>query len=760
MHRIDDGAPFPLGASWDGKGVNFALFSAHATRVELCLFNSSGQKEIARIALPACTEQVWHGYIHGLVPGQLYGYRVHGPYEPQAGHRFNPHKLLLDPYAQQLSGRIRWHDALWGYRVGSNRADLSYDRRDSARMMPKCVVTDPSHTWGEDRPPRRPWRDTVIYEAHVKGLTELLPDVPVAVRGTYAALAHPAVVEHLVRIGITAVELMPIHAFSDDRFLVDKGLKNYWGYSTLAYFAPDPRYGGEAGAAGLKAAVRALHDAGIEVLLDVVYNHTAEGNHLGPTLSFRGIDHAVYYKLSPENPRFCWDSTGTGNTLNLSHPRVLQMAMDSLRHWVEVYHIDGFRFDLASTLARDPYDFSQNAGFLRAVAQDPVLSRVKMIAEPWDVGSGGYQVGGFPTGWSEWNDKYRDTVRSFWRGDPGQLPGLASAILGSRETFGPSGRHPWATVNFICSHDGYTLHDLVSYNERHNQANGEDNRDGHGHNLSWNHGAEGPTDDEGIVALRARQKRNMLATTLLAVGTPMLLMGDEMSRTQHGNNNAYCQDNEISWMDWEASAQVDPALTDFVANITALRARYNAFRRHNWLTGRDLPEKGMRDVYWLAPEAHEMGENDWSEDLRRAVAVQIGNEEDDGRFLMVMNAAPEPVEMRLPDGFPGKSWVSIIDTGIPDGLVREPRLLGGGRSVTIEGRSLTIFQHSEAEEHEHHAVLAETTEALEKAAAARVDEVRPDSAYYVPSEQHIPQGEAPEEEAPEEEDRKEEGEPA
>src|SRR4051812_4430755 len=421
MYRLDDGAPQPLGATWDGKGTNFALFSAHATRVDLCLFDPTGRRETARIPLPLRTNQVWHGYLEGILPGQLYGYRVHGPYEPRRGHRFNPHKLLVDPYARQLFGRIRWHDAVYGYRVGAHRADLTQDRRDSAPMAPKCVVEDPSHSWGDDRPPRRSWSDTVIYEAHVKGLTQLHPDVPPALRGTYEALGHPAVIEHLVRLGITAVELLPVHAFPDDRFLVEKGLRNFWGYSTLCFFAPESRYLGPSGNAGFKRSIRALHDAGIEVILDVVYNHTCEGSHLGPTLSLRGIDNAVYYKHAPDNPRFSWDSTGTGNTLNLSHPRVLQMVLDSLRYWVEAYHVDGFRFDLASTLARDPYDFSQRAAFLQACLQDPVLCRVKLIAEPWDVGPGGYQVGGFPIGWSEWNDNFGAPVRGFWGGDLGQL---------------------------------------------------------------------------------------------------------------------------------------------------------------------------------------------------------------------------------------------------------------------------------------------------------------------------------------------------
>jgi isoamylase len=702
MHRIDDGSPFPLGANWDGKGVNFALFSEHATAVDLCLFASNGEREISRIRLPRRTDNVWHVYVEGLQLGQLYGYRVHGPYEPLNGHRFNPHKLLLDPYAKLLTGKLRWHDAMFGYRLGSQRADLTMDRRDSARMMPKCVVETRLHEWGDDRAPRNAWTDTVIYEAHVKGLTQLHPDVPQAMRGTYTALGHPKVIEHLVKRGITAIELMPVHAFVDDRFLVEKGLKNYWGYSTLGYFAPEPRYMGEAGVAGFRSAIRSLHDAGIEVILDVVYNHTCEGSHLGPTLSFRGIDNKSYYKLSPESPRHAWDSTGTGNTLDLSHPRVLQMVMDSLRHWVEDYHIDGFRFDLAPTLARDPYEYSQRAGFLQACGQDPVLSRVKLIAEPWDVGSGGYQVGGFPIGWSEWNDQYRDTVRGFWRGDEGQLPALARVVAGSGEIFSHAGRHPWSSVNFIASHDGYTLHDVVSYNERHNEANGEDNRDGHSHNLSWNCGAEGPTEDAAVNELRARQKRNFLATLMLSQGIPMLLMGDEISRTQGGNNNAYAQDNETSWMDWEEGPKTDPALPVFTDAVVSLRKRFNAFRRRAFFTGGKVAGSDLKDSYWLVPEGREASPGDWAEGHRKTIAVQFGNDAADGqRFLMVMNAYHEDVEFRIPEGFPADRWISVLDTRLAEGLVRdEPLNVGSGESFAMPGRGFILFQHAVSQNHE------------------------------------------------------------
>ncbi len=691
--RVEEGSPFPLGATWDGNGVNFALFSAHARDVDLCLYDPTGRRETDRIRMPRRTDQVFHVYLPDVRPRQLYGYRVHGPYEPERGHRFNPNKLLIDPYARQLSGRIRWSETLFGYRLGANRADLTLDRRDSAPNVPKCVVEDPAWTWGNDTPPRRPWNETLIYEAHVKGLTQLRTDLPVAIRGTYDALAHPCVIEHLVKIGVTAVELMPVHAFPDDRFLTEKKLRNYWGYSTLAFFAPEPRYAGPGGTEGLRTAVAALHSAGIEIILDVVYNHTMEGNHLGPTLSFRGVDNASYYKLTPGNPRYCWDSTGCGNTLDLSHPRVLQMALDSLRHWVESYHVDGFRFDLASTLARDPYDFTQRAAFLRAIAQDPVLQRVKLIAEPWDVGSGGYQVGGFPTGWAEWNDKFRDTIRAFWKGDEGQLPALARAMSGSREIFEASGRAPHASIQYVCSHDGFTLRDLVSYNDKHNKANGEGNRDGHGHNLSWNHGVEGETADADIAALRNRQKRNLLASLFCSIGTPMLLMGDELSRTQNGNNNAYCQDNETSWLDWKAGAVLDPTLLNFVRQLVEFRKRFEAFRRRAWLKGVAVPDTGLKDVYWLAPEGREMSRDDWADTRRRALGVQLGNDAADGqRFLILMNAAPETVPFSLPDSFTNNVWVQVLDTTVFD-MSGPITVLKKGMRYPLAGRSFSLFQH-------------------------------------------------------------------
>lgn len=691
MHRIDEGSPSPLGAHFDGRGVNFALFSEHATKVELCLFDPTGRRQIEKFVPPGRTEHVWHCHITGIGPGQLYGYRVHGPYEPQNGHRFNPNKLLIDPYARQLSGRLRWHDAVFGYRTGAQRGDLTPDRRDSAPMMPKAVVESPLHPWGDDRPPRTPMRDSVIYEAHVKGLTQLHPDVPQPIRGRYDALAHPAVIEHLVKLGVTAVELLPIHAFVDDRFLVNRGLRNYWGYSTLAYFAPETRYLSEAGPTGLRSAIRTLHDAGIEVFLDVVYNHTAEGNEMGPTLSFRGIDNATYYKLTPDNPRYYWDSTGTGNTLDVSHPQVLQLVLDSLRHWVEAYRVDGFRFDLASTLARNPFDFDQRSPFLSAIGQDPILKNVKLIAEPWDIGAGGYRVGGFPRGWSEWNDQYRDSLRAFWRGDPGQLPALARSVSGSREVFEPSGRQGWASVNMITAHDGYTLRDLVSYEQRHNEANGENNEDGHSHNISWNGGVEGPTDDPEILALRSRQQRNFLASMFLSVGTPMLTMGDELGRTQRGNNNAYCQDNEISWTDWE---NADRSLETFVGLLGKVRKLSTAFRRHDFVRGENGASE-LKDVYWLAPEGHEMTDDDWHNHERRTLGCQTGNEDGESeRVLVLFNASPQPVDFHLAADFPSKDWNLILDTSEPSGLSTNANArLTPGSSIPVGSRSLILLKH-------------------------------------------------------------------
>lgn len=562
--RLSEGLPDPLGATWDGLGVNFALFSAHATRVELCLFDARGEEEIERIALPEFTDEVWHGYLPDARPGTVYAYRVHGPYDPEHGHRFNPHKLLLDPYAKDLVGKLEWADELFGYQLGHEQADLTYDERDSARFMPKCRVVDPAFTWGRERRPHVPWERTVIYEAHVRGFTMKHPALPAELRGTYAGLAAPEIVDYLRSLGITAIELLPVQASVVARNLVDRKLTNYWGYDTIGFFAPNPHYGTTGPSAEFKEMVARLHDGGIEVILDVVYNHTPEGNELGPTLAFKGIDNASYYRLMPDQPRYYINDTGTGNTLNLSHPRVLQMVTDSLRYWATEMHIDGFRFDLATILAREPYGFDQGGGFLDSCRQDPVLSKVKLIAEPWDIGPGGYQVGQFPPGWAEWNDQFRDTVRAYWRGDEGKAADLATRLTASGDCFNRRGRKPWASVNFITAHDGFTLNDLVSYSDKHNEANGEENRDGSSNNLSWNSGVEGPTDDPQIRSLRERQKRNFIATLLLAQGTPMILAGDEFGNSQQGNNNVYAHDDELSWLDWDKLGPDGQVLTDYV----------------------------------------------------------------------------------------------------------------------------------------------------------------------------------------------------
>ena len=691
MIGVDDGVPAPLGAHFDGRGVNFALFSEHATAVDLCLFEPGERHETRTIRLPCRTGDVWHGYLRGVLPGQLYGYRVHGPWDPAGGHRFNASKLVLDPYAREISGRIRWHDALYGHRRTLLREDR-IDRRDSAAYMPKAVVTAPEVPNLALKPVRRHLADTVIYEAHVRGLTMTHPAIPEEERGTYTALAHPAIIEHLWKLGVTALELLPIQAFADDRFLVEKGLVNYWGYQPLGYFAPDPRYLGPGGIGGLKAAIRELNAAGIEVFLDVVYNHTCEGGHTGPTLSFRGIDNASYYKLDPTDPAREIDCTGCGNTFDLDHPRVMQLVLDSLRHWVSAYGIAGFRFDLASSLGRAPMAFTPRAAFFQAVAQDPILAGVKMIAEPWDIGEGGYQLGGYPRGWSDWNDQFRDAARGFWRGDRGTLAKLTQGLSGSREVFAPSGRSPLASVNFAASHDGFTLADVVAYEEKHNAENGEENRDGHGHNVSRNYGVEGDTDDPAILALRARQKRNLLATIMLAQGVPMLLMGDERSRSQGGNNNAYCQDNATTWMDW--TTDPDPALTTFVAGLLRLRRAHPALRRRTFFDGHRIdPDEPLRDVHWLSPDGTEMNGEAWSEDERQAFGMQIGNDAEAGdRLLLLFNAAEEPCRFGLAPVI-GGPWRPVFDTAVETGAV----LLGSvpavpeGGAVTLPPRSVQVL---------------------------------------------------------------------
>jgi isoamylase len=687
--RVEPGLPHPLGATWDGAGVNFALFSANATKVELCLFDPNGRRETERIELPEYTHEVWHGYFPDIRPGQLYGYRVHGPYDPANGHRFNPHKLLLDPYAKALHGDLRWHDANYGYRIGSSRADLVMDRRDSAFVMPKCVVIDTAVTRGRERPPRVPWHRTIIYEAHVKGLTTTRDDLSEPTRGTFAGLADPRVIDHLVKLGITAIELMPVQAFFDDRDLVAKGLANYWGYNTASYFAPAPRYispGGDIHE--FKVMVHRLHEAGIEIILDVVYNHTAEGNHLGPTLSFRGIDNASYYMLA-EDRRYYFDATGCGNTVNLRHPRVLQMVMDSLRYWVEECHVDGFRFDLTTSLGREYDAFDPSAVFFDTVRQDPVLQGVKMIAEPWDLGPNGYQMGNFPPGWAEWNGRYRDDMRSFWKGDSSTLPGFARGILGSADLFDHRGRRAWTSVNFITAHDGFTLADLWSYDHKHNEANQEDNRDGHDDNRSWNCGIEGPTSDPQILDLRDRMRRNIMATLVLSQGTPMILMGDEVGRTQLGNNNAYCQDSDIAWMAWRNMSDRDAAFQEFARALIKLRNDHPLLRWRYFLHGRDIDGNGSRDVVWYRSDGTEMDEDSWRDPAAKVVGLLL--RDDATRLLFLVNAFHEAISFKLPDVDVRGDWQVLMDSG--RGLVNQRDNTSTlGQAVDLEGRTLLLLR--------------------------------------------------------------------
>jgi isoamylase len=691
---LEEGEPAPLGATFDGQGVNFALFSAHAEKVELCLFDERGYKETARLALPGHTDQVFHGYLAQARPGLLYGYRAYGPYAPRVGHRFNHHKLLLDPYARRLEGRLRWSDAHFGYRVGSARRDLSFDTRNSAARMPKCVVVDTAFSWGEHRRPRHAASRSVIYECHVRGMTRLHPEVPVAWRGTFAGLATDPVIEHLLKLGVTAVELMPVHAFADDRHLLERGLRNYWGYNSLGFFAPEQRYlAGDV--AEFKMMVRRLHAAGLEVILDVVYNHTAEGNELGPTLSFKGIDNKSYYRLLPDERRYYINETGTGNTVNFAQPRVLQMVMDSLRYWATDMQVDGFRFDLATTVAREPLGFDPGSGFLDAVRQDPVLQHVKLIAEPWDVGPGGYQVGNFPPGWSEWNDDYRDTVRRFWRGDEAMLPHFARVVAGSADTFDHAGRRPQASVNFITAHDGFTLQDLVSYAKRHNEANGEDNNDGHAENFSANHGVEGPTDDPAIVAIRARQVRNMLLTLFVSQGMPLLSMGDESGRSQGGNNNAYCQDNETSWLDWDGIDEAGRSLVAFVQRLAQLRRDHPALRAEHFLHGERVSEEGIADIYWIDTAGRHAGPEVWDDAHAKVIGMQLNgrviapdSDPPEAVLLVYFNAAANGVEIVLPEFEQCRAWRRLVDTAEPEGPSIE--LPAGGPHVLAE-RSAAVF---------------------------------------------------------------------
>ncbi|MBK8175189.1 MAG: glycogen debranching protein GlgX [Rhodospirillales bacterium] len=696
QRRIQPGSPSPLGATWDGRGINFALFSENAEKVELCLFDSSGKREVERIVLPEYTNQIWHGYVAGVQPGQLYGYRVHGPYDPRNGHRFNPHKLLIDPYATVIEGPIALSDVHFGYRRDSARGDVTLDKRDSARSVPKCRVTESGFTWGTERLPNVPWSQSVIYELHVKGFTQLHPDVPEKQRGTFAGLGSPAVIDYLVKLGVTAVELLPIHTIIDEQHLVTRGLRNYWGYSSINFFAADDRFIGSDRLREFRTMVANLHAAGIEVLLDVVYNHTGEGNEFGPTLSFRGIDNASYYCLEPDKRRYS-DFTGCGNSLNLRHPRVLQMVMDSLRFWVQEMHVDGFRFDLATTLAREAHGYDDGSGFLDAVTQDPILSRVKMIAEPWDIGLGGYQVGNFPPGWAEWNDRFRDTTRRFWRGDPGVIGELAARLTGSSDIFQRRGRRPWSSINFVTAHDGFTLNDLVSYNQKHNEGNGENNRDGTDNNVSWNCGVEGKTADPAIRALRLQQMRNFLATLLLSQGTPMMTAGDEFARSQDGNNNAYCQDSEISWINWRGHSPEEEAITGFVRTLLALRRKHPVFRRSKFLTGKPVGDFGLKDVTWLAPEGRELTQTDWTNPAARCLGALIfaakqptTTSVDNDLFVLLMSTLPNEIPFVLPEGKLCSQWQLVFDTAQP-GLSAPSAVFTPGSSYSVSSRSFVLL---------------------------------------------------------------------
>ncbi|PLW88307.1 glycogen debranching protein GlgX [Mucilaginibacter sp.] len=702
MSNIYPGKPYPLGATYDGNGVNFAVFADNATGVELCLFQTSdnGNEPEKRIKLTERTHQVWHCYIPGIEHGQLYGYRVDGPYDPENGHRFNPNKLLLDPYAKAISGTINWHDSLFGYEVGNPDEDFSFSQADSAPFMPKAVVVNNSFDWEDDQPPRIPYHQSVIYEAHVKGLTQLHPEIPEDIRGTYAAIGHPACVKYLKDLGITAIELMPIHQFVNDRHLVEKGLSNYWGYNTIGFFAPDVRYAGTVPCGEqvqeFKQMVKNLHKAGIEVILDVVYNHTGEGNHMGPTLSLKGIDNASYYRLTDENKRFYNDYTGTGNTLNAMLPNVLRYIMDSLRYWITEMHVDGFRFDLAATLARELHDVNRLSGFFDIIYQDPIISQVKLIAEPWDIGEGGYQVGNFPPGWGEGNGKFRDCIRDYWVGADSMLGEFGQRFTGSPDLYQDNNRRPTASINFITAHDGFTLNDLVTYNEKHNEANGEDNNDGENHNRSWNCGAEGPTDDPEVNQIRDRQKRNLLTTLFLSQGVPMLVAGDEFGRTQQGNNNAYCQDNEISWVNWEAA---DQNLLNFTKRLINIKKDHPVFRRRRWFQGQPIKGKGLEDIAWFLPEGMEMEDENWNHDFARSLGVFLngmgihsvdneGNAIKDDNFYIMFNAHYEPLEYKLPEKLAQKNWHVVLDTS--DDSVQDKQI-NSGESIHVPARSIVIL---------------------------------------------------------------------
>ena len=699
--KVYPGNPFPLGATWDGKGVNFALYSENASAVELCLFDSVDDKqESTRIRVREMDNHVWHVYIPNLKPGQLYGYRVYGPYEPHNGKRFNPNKLLIDPYAKAISGTIQWHDALYGYEIGHPEEDQSFSEEDSAPYIPKSVVIDHRFDWDGDKPPCIPYHQSIIYEAHVKGFTQLHPQIPQEIKGTYAAIAHPVTIKYLKNLGITAIELMPVHHFVNDHFLVEKGLNNYWGYNTIGFFAPDVRYSssGHLGEQVLefKNMVKELHKAGIEVILDVVYNHTGEGNHLGPTLSFRGVDNESYYRLTGDK-RFYMDYTGTGNTLNAMMPNVLRLIMDSLRYWVLEMHVDGFRFDLAATLARELHEVDRLGSFFDIIHQDPVISQVKLIAEPWDIGEGGYQVGKFPPGWAEWNGKYRDCMRDYWRGSESMLGEFALRFTGSPDLYKEDYRRPTASINFITAHDGFTLNDLVSFNEKHNEANGENSNDGESHNRSWNFGVEGATQNKEIKKMREKQKRNFLTTLFLSQGVPMLLAGDEISRTQMGNNNAYCQDNEISWINWK---RADKPLLDFTQKLIKFYKTHPVFTRRRWFKGQPIKGTGREDIAWFQPSGNEMSEENWNNDFAKSLGIYLngyalravgdkGEKIVDNSFYVIFNAYHEPLDFVLPAKKYGTKWIKVIDTD--EGYVEErgdlflpsDKVLAPGRSVIV-----------------------------------------------------------------------------
>lgn len=704
-YKIYPGKPYPLGATWDGNGVNFALFADNATGVELCLFkNETDQAGSARIKVTERTHQIWHVYLPDAKPGLLYGYRVYGPYEPHNGHQFNPNKLLIDPYAKAIAGTINWDDALFSYQIGSEDEDLSFSETDSAPYIPKSVVVDPAFNWGNDARLSIPYHQSVIYEAHVRGFTMLCPDIPEEIRGTYAALGHSASIDYLKKLGITAIELMPVQQYVNDRGLIEKGLSNYWGYNSIGFFAPDVRYS-STGVAGeqvkeFKQMVKELHQAGIEVILDVVYNHTGEGNQMGPTLSFKGTDNASYYRLVEDDKRFYMDYTGTGNTLNANLPNVLRYIMDSLRYWITEMHVDGFRFDLAATLARELHEVNQLSAFFDIIHQDPTISQVKLIAEPWDIGEGGYQVGKFPPGWAEWNGKYRDAIRDYWIGADSMLGEFAQRLTGSPDLYQDDYRKPTASINFITAHDGFTLHDLVSYNEKHNEANGEDNNDGENHNRSWNCGAEGPTDDPEVNKLRGQQKRNLLATMFLSQGVPMLVAGDEFGRTQQGNNNAYCQDNEISWLNW---AHTDEGLLAYTRKLIQFRKDHPAFRRRKWFQGQPIKGIGLEDIAWFLPEGNEMSEENWNHDFARSLGVFLngkglhhvgpeGQPITDDNFYLIFNAHHESLDYVIPEKIYAKGWRKVLDTAL-EGFV-DVAIQDEEEKISVQGRSIVLLQHT------------------------------------------------------------------